>query len=428
MRAFQQAAASPRETRIPSFHGAVLVVLLMCVSVTQACAAIFRCVGADGTTTFSDHSCDTQKAVDAPALNGPSPRAGPDSDAYSHRADMPREKRAAHILDVLRIAPVEPEAMLLRRTVDDAAPDLVQSLDPDNPLWTPANGRWHPVSEFVKGDLRRDVQTALRSSTAQVAQVTARQYAARADDADMDALSAFLKTSEGTRYLAFQNEVRPVLYAVLSSLQAQDSMPESTPSERELAQRKQLLLLTLEYRIAQSAASAAAGSELQPGSKTVLENAIRREGATLDTLFAEYEPYLTSFQAFTDSPTAKRLFVAVEPALRTELALSSTATTDFAELEFDRYFQRWRGFYGPMRVSTRTTVLIRGRTVLIAHAMTSRILPGVQSAEAMAIQCEERESSMYRVLHRGADYNSQAAEFRQIQNRCRTEQRLPPIR
>ncbi len=341
---------------------------------------------------------------------------------------MPREKRAAHILDVLRIAPVEPEAMLLRRTVDDAAPDLVQSLDPDNPLWTPANGRWHSVSEFVKGDLRRDVQTALRSSTAQVAQVTARQYAARADDADMDALSAFLKTSEGTRYLAFQNEVRPVLYVVLSSLQAQDPMPESTPGERELAQRKQLLLLTLEYRIAQNAASAAAGSELQPGSKTVLENAIRREGATLDTLFAEYEPYLSSFQAFTDSPTAKRLFVAVEPALRTELALSSTATTDFAELEFDRYFQRWHGFYGPMRVSTRTTVLIRGRTVLIAHAMTSRILPGVQSAEAMAIQCEERESSMYRALHRGADYNSQAAEFRQIQNRCRTEQRLPPIR
>ncbi len=260
-----------------------------------------------------------------------------------------------------------------------------------------------------------------------MAQVTARQYAARADDAEMDALSAFLKTPEGTRYLAFQNEVRPLLYAVLSSLQAQEPTPEAAPSERELAQRRQLLLLTLEYRIAQSAAAPVANSELQPGSRTVLENAVRREGTTLDTLFAEYEPFLGSFQSFTDSPAAKRFFAAVEPALRTELALSSTATTDFAELEFDRYFQRWHGYYGPMRVSTRTTVLIRGRTVLISHTLISRVLPGIQSAEAMAIQCEERESSLYRALHRSADYNSQAAELRQIQNRCRVEQRLPPI-
>ena len=35
---------------------------------------------------------------------------------------------------------------------------------------------------------------------------------------------------------------------------------------------------------------------------------------------------------------------------------------------------------------------------------------------------------MYRGLHRSADYNSQAAELRQIQNRCRAEQRLPPIK
>jgi hypothetical protein len=428
MRGFQQPAASPWNTRIPSFFGAALVALALCVIAPQARAAIFRCIGADGSTTFSDHACEPLKGSDAPALNGPPTKGGPDSDAYAHRPDNPREKKAAHILDVLRISPVEPEAMLLRRTVDDAAPDLVQSLDPDNPLWTPANYRWHAVSEFVKSDLRRDVQTALRSSTAQVAQVTARQYAARADDADMEALSAFLKTPEGTRYLAFQNEVRPLLYAVLSSLQAQEPMPEAAPSEREMAQRRQLLLLTLEYRIAQSAAPPLASSELQPGSKTVLENAIRREGATLDTLFAEYEPYLSSFQTFTDSTTAKRLFVAVEPALRTELALSSTAATDFAELEFDRYFQRWHGYYGPMRVSTRTTVLIRGRTVLMSHAVTTRVLPGIQSAEAMAIQCEERESSMYRGLHRSADYNSQAAELRQIQNRCRAEQRLPPIK
>ncbi len=64
-------------------------------------------------------------------------------DVYAHRIDSPREKKAARILDVLRIAPAAPEGMLMSRTVDEAAPDL-------------------------------------------------------------DALSAFLATPEGARYIAFQ--------------------------------------------------------------------------------------------------------------------------------------------------------------------------------------------------------------------------------
>ena len=112
--------------------------------------------------------------------------------------------------------------MLLQRTVDDAAPDLVRSLDPDNPNWTPANGRWHSVSEFVKADLRRDVHFAIRASAAQAADITARDYATRASDSDLNGLSAFLATPEGARYIAFQNEIRPLLYATLSALYAQE--------------------------------------------------------------------------------------------------------------------------------------------------------------------------------------------------------------
>jgi hypothetical protein len=144
-------------------------------------------------------------------------------------------------------------------------------------------------------------------------------------------------------------------------------------------------------------------------------------------LLYEYEPFLPALQTFTDSTTAKHFFVAVEPALRTQLALSSAATTDFAELEFGKYLQRWRGFYGPMRVTTRTTVIIRGRVVYISHTVTSRILPGVQSPEAMAIQCEKSEEAVYQATHRSADYNVRAAGLKAIQNRCRAEQRLPPL-
>lgn len=426
MRAFKP-LDSIRRLRIPAFYGVLFMGSCLSGHSITARADIYRCLGADGTTTFSDHACAVAppKASETPPPTASS-AAPAGSDIYEHRVDTPREKKAAHLLDVLRIAPVEPESILMSRTVDDAAPDLVKSIDPDNGLWTPANFRWRSVSDFVKGDLRRDVQTALRSSTAQVARTAARLYAERANETDMDALAAFLATPEGTRYIAFQNEIRPLLYAALTSLQEQEPMPENVGSEKVLAQRRQLLSMALEICIAKNAPPPAS-STLQPGSNTVLENAIRREGATLDTLLYEYEPFLPSLQAFTESGTAKHFFTAAEPALRTQLALSSTATTDFAELEFDKYLQRWRGFYGPMRVTTRTTVIIRGRTVLIAHAVTTRILPGTQSAEAMAIQCENNEDALYNATHRNLDYNVRAAALKAIQRRCRAEQRLPPL-
>jgi hypothetical protein len=312
--------------------------------------------------------------------------------------------------------------------VDDAAPDLVKGLDPDNPSWTPANGRWHMISEFVKSDLRRDVQTALRSSSTQVAQISARQYAALANESDMDALLAFLSTPEGARYVAFQNEIRPVLYAAESAIEAQEPPPADMPTERELRQRRQLLSLTLEYHIAKdNGATPAAG--LQPGSTTVVENAVRREGAALDALFTEYETSLPAFQSFTDAAATKRFFVAVEPALRTELALSSTATTDFAEQEFEKYLQRWRAYYGPgVWVSSRNAVYIRGRMVYVSHTTVTHYVnnPHSPSPELMALQCEQREEGMSVAMHR-ADYNTRATLQRDIQNRCRAEQHLPPL-
>jgi hypothetical protein len=223
----------------------------------SARAEIFRCIGADGTNTFSDHACEAPKSNEPTAAVHSSPAQAGD-DIYVQRTDSPREKKASHLLDVLRIVPVAPEGMLMSRTVDEAAPDLVKSIDPDNGLWTPANGRWRSVSDFVKSDLRRDVQTALRSSAAQVSRISARQYAVRANDADMDALSAFLATPDGTRYIAFQNEIRP--------------LPQNTASEHVLSQRRLLLFMALEYRIMKDGGGPQS-SQLQPGSKTVLENA-----------------------------------------------------------------------------------------------------------------------------------------------------------
>jgi hypothetical protein len=369
--------------------------------------------------------CDSPKEAE-PRPSGTSANGGA-VETLGHRPDTPREKKAGRILELLHIAPAEPETLIMQQTVDDAAPDLVKALDPDNAMWTPANGRWHSVSEFVKADLRKDVQSALRVSASQVALLTARQYVAQAQDSDMDALLRFLETPDGSHYVAFQNEVRPLLYSALASLMAQDPMPEDVPSDLILRQRKELLSIALEYRIVKDGGGTST-AELRPGSVTVAENAARREGVVLDALFAEYEPFLPRFQSFTDSNTAKHFFAAVEPAFRTERALSSTATTDFAEQEFDRYVQRWRAIYGPpLRVSTRTTISIRGRIVSIAHTTQSTVT-AAGSPERMAIECEQRDDNAYQQVHRNSrDGNAQATDLKAIQNRCRAEQHLPPL-
>jgi len=400
--------------------GAALICLALCAG-SYVRAAVFRCVDANGVNTYGDRPCVPDKNE-----NQGQARVGASFD-LERQLDSAKTKKAARILDLLRIAPSEPETFLLQRTVDDAAPDLVQALDPDNARWTPANSKWHSVLEFVKADLRRDVQTALRRSASDMSRAAAQQFAARADEADLDAVLTFLGSGDGARYLAFESEVRHIVYDALDSLLAQESIPDQTPSAATLRRRQELLSLTLDYRIVKDGGGPPL-SDLYAGSAAVADYSARHDGLALDALIDEYEPYLPQFHAFTDSPTAKKLFRALEPAMRTYMALSSAETANFAEMELDKYFPRWRAVYGPPIKSTaRTTVIIRGRMVMISHTtqMTSN---AAGSPEGMAIACEQREDNLYQNAHRSTpDNNTQAAALKAIQNRCRSEQRLPPL-
>jgi hypothetical protein len=406
---------NPRFTRARTRRvlSAALICLALC-SGSSVRAAVFRCVDAKGANTYADRPCEPNESENHGQASEP-------------QLNSAKTKKAARVLDLLRIAPSEPETFLLQRTVDDAAPDLVQALDPDNAKWTPANAKWHSVLEFVKADLRRDVQTALRRSASEMSRVTAQQYAARADEADVDAVLTFLGSGDGARYLAFESEVRHIVYDALDSLLAQESVPEETPSAATLRRRQELLSLTLDYRIVKDGGGPPP-SDLYAGSAAVADYSARHDGLAIDALIDEYEPYLPQFHAFTDSPTGKKLLRALEPATRTYRALSSVETTNFAEMELGKYFSRWRAVYGPPIKSTaRTTVVVRGRLVMISQT-TQMTINAAGSPEGMAIACEQREDNLYQNAHRSTpDNNTQTAALRAIQNRCRSEQRLPPL-
>lgn len=402
----------------------VLGAALICLALgagSSVRAAVFRCVDANGVSTYADRPC-----VPNERENQGQGRAAASSDSEP-QFNSAKTKKAARILDLLRIAPSEPETFLLQRTVDDAAPDLVQALDPDNARWTPANAKWHSVLEFVKADMRRDVQTALRSSASEMSRVAAQQFAARADEADLDAVLTFLESGNGARYLALESEVRHILYDALDSLLAQEPIPDETPRAATLRRRQELLSLTVDYHIVKDGGGPPP-SDLYAGSAAVADYSARHDGLALDALIDEYDPYLPQFHAFTDSPMAKKLFRALEPPMRTYMALSSAETANFAEMELGKYFSRWRAVYGPpMKSTARTTVMIRGRMVMISQT-TQMTINSAGSPEGMAIACEQREDNLYQNAHRStADNSSQAAALKAIQNRCRSEQRLPPL-
>jgi Domain of unknown function (DUF4124) len=407
-------------TRTPRVLGAALICFYLC-SGSSVRAAVFRCVDANGVSTYTDRPCAPKETENQ----------GQSHTATASDSEQPpssaKTKKAARILDLLHIAPSEPETFLLQRTVDDAAPDLVQALDPDNTKWTPANAKWHSVLEFVKADLRRDVQTALRSSASETSRVAAQQFAARADEADLDVMLKFLASGDGARYLVLESEVRHIVYDALDSLLAQEPIPEETPSAATLRRRQELLSLTLDYRIVKDGGGPPP-TDLYAGSAVVADYSARHDGLALDALTEEYEPYLPQFHAFTDSPTTKKLLRALEPAMRSYRVLSSAETTNFAEMELGKYFARWRAVYGPpIKATARTTVVVRGRLVMVSQT-TQMTINAAGSPEGMAIACEQREDNLYQNTHRSSpDNNAQAAALKAIQNRCRSEQRLPAL-
>jgi hypothetical protein len=386
-------------------------------------AAVFRCVDANGSNTYSDKPC-----APVQQLSGPQSTTGENRAAGHADAVDPKDKKAAHILEELRlISAQDSDAASSQKTIDLIAPDLVKALDAANPAWTPQQPKWHAVLEFVKSDLRKDVQPALRASNRHSGQAAAHQYAAHAMEADMEGLQAFLDSADGAKYIAYQNELRSIANQAYESLMAQEEVTPEKVTDAVLKRREQLLSLGIDSIIA-TEGRATPQAPATPGASTIIENAARREGTALDTLYSEFETSLPSFVAFTQSTMAKRFFVDAGPALRVNRAESSIAIGQFADAELTNYGPRWAAFYGPpARASGRVTTVTRVGSVGIVSSRQVNFDGGRVARESAAIQCEQRENANYSRTHpRMSEINTQAA-LKNIQNTCRGEQSLPPL-
>jgi hypothetical protein len=404
--------------------GAILALSLIAAA---GHAAVFRCVDSKGVSTYSDRPCTQSPAGSEDTAV---PAAAQKIPASSDNAALtPKELKARQILNLLSLTPdAAGNSNAVQQTIDAIAPDLVKRLDPGNEAWNPQNARWHTMLELVKTDLRKDLASALRASAGQILQAEAKDYAAHAQETDMDALIQYLSSSEGSHYIAFQTVVRSITSQSLRELLNQEAVTAEQPSDAVIKQRQKLLSLGLEARLAADGGGPSMGSTFS-GSPAVLDNAARREGTALDALYVEYESYVPNFATFSQSAAAKHFFAAAEPSYRKGLTLIGAASGGFADNEEFKYAQRWQAAYGPQLRSSRVTIVrngYTGRTVAVVNSTESSFNSKNNSAEKMALQCEQREDSAYYARNRRSDPATQAAALKSIQDKCRGEQNLAP--
>jgi hypothetical protein len=424
-------ANPPRTFAFQPTHRRVTVGLwfIAAISPVVAHATVYHCVAPDGTSTYSDAPCtSTSQPRDPSPPSSMAPSNGsvgavPPPMLIGHGAVTiidGKEAKAAELLELLRPTShaIDPSAASTLNAKLLAA-YLVRQLDPANPAWTPQNPKWSPLLDLVTSDIRNDVQ--LSNTAAGVAQATAREYAAHADEVDIDALLQYLHSPQGVRYVEFQIALNSIYIDATKSLMQQQPVPADQPDETTLKERMQLLALSTIIRA--QAADPGARPDVAAVGPTLLQNAAVREGVELGALSHKYERDLPGFISLTQSALGRRYFAAYGTALRTETAVSSRLTKDFAAAEESKYQSRWRKAYG---ITPASPANGPPTTLTAAPRMAP---PGATGpAELAAMQCESDANQKYVLSHKPLpDTATQIAAMVVMRDKCRADLKLPPM-
>jgi hypothetical protein len=389
-------------------------------------AAIHHCIAPDGTSTYSDEPCTSaaQPGTAPPESAAAPTNAQPLTSApRSALAASGKDAKAEQLLQLLQPTThaLDPVAASNRRA-ELMAPYLVRQIDPANPSWNSQNPKWNFLLQLVVSDIRSDVQ--LSHTAADIAQATAREYSAHADEADIDALIQYLHTPQGIRYIEFQGAVNAIYVSALKSLMKQESMPAEPPNDVTLKERRQLLGLS--FAVITQVADL--GSQSDPSVSAVapmlVENAAARGGVALDRLSQKYGSDVAGFVAFTESALGRRFFAAYAPALRAGTSATQQVAKNFAALEESKYMNRWRQAYGVAPTSSPPA------QAMPVHLGPPKMVPdgAKDPVELAAMQCESKANSEYVRSHKPLpDTDTQYAALISIRDKCRADLKLPPM-
>ena len=350
---------------------------------SAAPAGVYKCVGADGTPTYSDSACESKP-------EHPMPPPAPDPSGAlgaARRVPVVTESAAVPVSSLDRKIH---ELLLLTQlstpespSLPDLARSLVPRVDPKLSA-APQDPRWGPVSNMIQGDIRWDVRQ-LEHSFANADQSLVGTLASRMQEADIDALSNFFRSPTGASYLQFQSEMRTVyagaVRSVLGHVATQTPILQSSANAAVL--RTRLTLVTLAVDAANLLHAQDAAHNVNDPSPYAFDGILPKqitavEGPALDDLAAKYETSLAAFGAFNDSPITRRFFAIVGQPIAAKAAEIDAATTKFSDVVTEKYGTRWKAAY--RRGIYAVTVTPGTATVVSAGGRGSGPTPQIRSA------------------------------------------------
>jgi Domain of unknown function (DUF4124) len=313
-------------------------------------ADTYKCVGVDGTVTYSDKACD----------------ARPERPVAQTAADSPIGLGAARNVPVLpgdSVAPVSSyerkihELLLLTQFsareypgLAEVARYLVPRVDP-NLSATPQDPRWTPLSRVIQADIRADMPQ-LGRAFADADQSLVRSLASQMRDADADALLSFFGSPTGVSYLQFLGDMRAAyasaVRSVLGHVAAQTPISQSGANAAVMQMRRRLVALAVGaaslYR-AQDEAHRVHDPSPYAADGLTPEQIVAVTGPGLDAIAARYGTALPEFESFNASPPIRLFRSIVGRPVAAKAVATETAMNDFGEAELEKFGARWKVAY-----------------------------------------------------------------------------------
>lgn len=333
--------------------GRGLLSLASAVALVQWQAAlgdVFKCVGVDGTPTYSNFPCESKPERPAEETTA-NPSAGPGGArsvpvvAADSAAPVSALDRKIHELLLLTQLSTRESPGL-----SEVARSLVPRVDP-NLLSASQDPRWVPLSNMIQADIRPDIPPLARLF-ADADQRLLRKLASGMQEADVDTLSGFFRSPTGVSYLQFLGEMRTVyadaVRSVLGHLAAQTPISQSSANPAVLKTRLTLVTLGVgatSLLHAQDLAHNVHDPSPYASDGILPEQIAAAEGRALDAIAARFEAALGAFQSFNESPATMHFFAIVAQPIAAKTAETETAMREFSAAEEQKYSARWKVAY-----------------------------------------------------------------------------------
>lgn len=239
-------------------------------------------------------------------------------------------------------------------------------IGPNDPNWNHSNPRYVALFNIVRQDLQHDVGPAFQTQMAQSVRELADVLGSHMPATDVRQLLGFYRSSDGQRYLAFQDRMGAIQTRGLAELTmgmagaGMNLVPSPAPSQEVFDHRRRLmqdswgsLLLPEVMNSVKNPASGAQQPDRESVLKAMLDVVVSNHGPEIDVIGREFAKDLSQFESFHRSSAVRSLLSAMKVDM--EEAASRPRSSDPFKIALDRsiatHGPQWKAAYEAGRAS-----------------------------------------------------------------------------